>query len=188
MSLPQHQPNGEWTAWGLVELPWPWPPTRSIQLYKGIVPSGILTLTVHPSSTITAHTVDGTNVLEILSCRLTQPQHTATAFFIVKNDTKLELFLNITLVASNVRDTCEVYEFCPPALSPSLYDFTKENIEARKRRFDTVVGTHPKKGRERATREEIFAALKSEILQISDLLDRISKGHLYHAVGLAARV
>jgi hypothetical protein len=71
--------------------------------------------------------------------------------------------------------------------SPTI-ERTLLNAEYKSRRENKLSLLHAPPGRRRVSSDETFETLRAEIAQISDILNLIEQGRLYHAVGLSARI
>jgi hypothetical protein len=74
-------------------------------------------------------TKQGDPPIEIISCPLSQPEHTATTFCIIWKGSRLDLFLNNNPVASTHDLIPNRYEFPPPKLGGSMHDFSESEYE-----------------------------------------------------------
>jgi hypothetical protein len=155
---------------------------------------GRLVTTVHNDGTISVKLISDVteNILRsVTSCALFAPERSATAFAVVWSPDNLEIFLNDSLVASikNAHEVPDEYRF--PANNPqgSDHDFSEENAKAIAARRDRMAGhggTPIKPGRYRSNKDQIFEALRDEILQLQDLMDLVGKGAFHHATGISS--
>jgi hypothetical protein len=189
MSSPENFSVSEGSCPGVFELPWPWPPQNTIRALSRRLQDGCIALDIEVTGKMGVRLIkDGDAPREIMSCPLYQPTHTATTFCIIWKGSKLDLYLNNTLVASAEDKIPDRYEFPPPNLSRPMHDFSEENERARECRRHTMAGTHPRRGRERADNDYIFGGLSDAIIQVKDQLEHIKRGELAYASGLSSQI
>jgi hypothetical protein len=189
MTLPENPSVNEGSLPGVFELPWPWPPRKTIGAISRRLQDGQITLSIEPTGRMRVRlTKGGAMQSEIVSCPLYQPTHTATTFCIIWKGSRLDVFVNDTLIASAEDPIPDRYEFPPPNLSGPMHDFSEENKRARERRRHTMAGTHARRGRKRADNSYIFTGLSDAIMQIKDMIAHIERGETAYASGLSSQV
>jgi len=176
-----------------------WPPTEASILFQTDLDKGVARLLVLPSAQmllqVWANENDGTKTLvtAVTSCPLIGGSGDNVLISLAWDGKESSIRVNTVLVGTtssteSVPAEYSIWRGNDQAINSLYDDLTKKNEKAqrkRKQRYISRVASHGVAG---VNLEYLAAALRAEILQISDLLDNVQSGRIHHIPGLSARL
>jgi hypothetical protein len=149
--------------------------------------NGFLNVSMETSGRLRAQLIGAGHGVEVISCpvQILGP-NTMSQLWVFWKYPNIDLFIRMSLIGSTDRphEVPSDFVVIGGAPNPNLYDFSKENARAILKRQGRFGGSHPKPGRKRGDRAFVFSALRTELLQLRDLLNLVEQGAVHHVPGL----
>jgi hypothetical protein len=186
---PAEDTSEQGTYLTIVTMPWPWPPAKSTVLARALLQDGSVRLIAQPSGAIELELSDK-SISRFTTCPIIVPfEHAAANIGASWKLPLVNIIVGTSIVFSTENPAIVPAHFAIPGTIPNdTEDFSAESSRAVAKRKSTLGGTHPKPQRRRRTNEEILAALRDELRQITDLLAHVERGEIHHLPGLASRL
>jgi hypothetical protein len=164
----------------ILMLPWPWPcATETI-----IAERAPVKVSASPDGRLVIEIVEEESAHQFKTCRLILSEPTATFVAVSwRLPGTINAIVGQTIVLSTEQDVPPEARIAS-GVPDDIRDFTKENAEALRARYDTLAGSKAQKkrkpNRREATTAELFEELHNIEREITDVLALINQGKTYH--------
>lgn len=165
-------------------LPWPWPSSTPTTIAE----RGPLKVFTCPDGRLTIDIVERQSAFQFKTCRLLLSEPTGTFIAVSwQLPQTINMIVGQTIVLSTEQSVPPEVRIAS-GIPHDTRDFSKENTEALKVRYDTMVGSRAqrrlKPNRRAVTTAELFEELENIQREITDLLNLIIQGKPYHVRAL----
>jgi hypothetical protein len=169
----------------ILTLPWPWP-CKSVTV---LAQRGPVTLAADPSRALILQITNDRITSTFRSCRLVITEPTTTSVAVSWNlPEAANMIVGQTVVLSAEQNaTVPAEAIIVSGIPNDLRDFSQQNTEALRKRFDKLAGSRGDKKlkpRRQVTAAEIFSELERVHQEIADLLLLVAQGKSHHVRGL----
>ena len=115
MNIPDLLSACEGAIFGLVELPWPWPPTDSVWMYNVALDGGRLDIASDRHGRIVAELRDNSSKppLSLTSCPLIVPEPAAMVLCVVWSEKRFEIYANNNLIGNCIQYADTSFQWGP---------------------------------------------------------------------------